>query len=611
MKAKKIMVLMLALVLVCAILVACNGNTPQIETPNENNQEQQEPSTEEPGYEFPVAEKKPTADPDPNNPYDIHDTYTDYSKGDWNFDGTAIVIDLTNSESLNNLYYNYQLTDFDSTKFKSVRERYPYELKDARQKFSPDCINDTLKEYNRSLRLELVNPTKENVLKYIEEFRQDKGVRYSYPELYGSWFATTNDPYTSQQQDSFDKIKLNDAWDVTIGSSSVTVGLIDSGINKTHEDLTDNISSISCGTLPYLDDVQHGTLTAGIIGAVGNNGKGISGVCWNVEIASLKACVGNAHETVDLVIAAINYAKENNIKLLNYSGGFYQNEITDNNDINKLKQAIDNYHGLIVVAAGNAGANIDSKITYPHEFDCDNILVVGASTNDDIRASYSNYSATKVDLFAPGYAYTTNNNGGYIGMAGTSMAAPFVTGVAALILSRYPYLSAKEIKEFIMQNVDSVAALSGKCVSGGRLNAKKAIENSHTHPYFRSTYQNVGVNRGHIATCKACGFVKSTTHKWTEVKKPNTGIVIGYECMPCGAKAEIVALPDPMSLLAPSVLAQVNEKESVTSGDFGIEINRYVAIVRKDGKYYLMIACDNEGKRLADLSKILKREEKA
>ena len=597
MKAKKIIVLMLALVLVCAILVACNDD-------NGNKTDPVERPAEQP------VERKPTVDPNPNNPYDVKNNDTDYSKGDWNFDGTAIIIDFTNAESLNNLFYDFQASDFGSDRYKSVRDRYPSELKDIRQKISSDSSDETVTKYNRSIRLELTTPSKEKVLEYIEELRKDKGIRYAGPELYGSWFLTTNDTEINQEQQKvFDRIKLNDAWDITTGSSSITVGLVDSGINKTHEDLIGNISNISCGTDPYLDQVQHGTLTAGIIGAVGNNGKGTSGVCWNVKIASLKACVGAEHETIDLVIEAIKCAKENNIKLLNYSGGFYQNEINNDSELIRFKQAIDDYPGLIVVAAGNAGANIDSTKTYPHEFDCDNMIVVGATTTSDARASYSNYSATKVDLFAPGYAYTTNNNGRYIGLSATSLAAPYVTGVAALLLSKYPNLCAGELKCFIMQNVDQIASLSGKCVSGGRVNAKKALANAHTHHHFNSTYQNLGVKRGHIAICNLCGFEKSCLHNWMEVKKPNTGIVTGYECFNCHAKSQLVAIPEPFSLLAPNVLALINEKESVTSGDFDIEITKDVAIVKKDGKYYLMIACDDNGNPIADLSRVIRKDE--
>ena len=94
-----------------------------------------------------------------------------------------------------------------------------------------------------------------------------------------------------------------------------------------------------------------------------------------------------------------------------------------------------------------------------------------------------------------------------------------------------------------------------------------------------------------------------------EVKKPNTGIVTGYECFNCHAKYQLVAIPNPSSLLAPNVLALINEKESVTSGDFDIEITKDVAIVKKDGKYYLMIACDDNGNPIADLSRVIRKDE--
>ena len=595
MKIKRVLVVMLLLVLVCTLFVACNDD-------NGNKADPVERPAEQP------VERKPTADPNPNNPYDYDQYNTDFSQGDWNFDGTAILIYFTNTESLNNLFYDYVLDDFDKEKFRSVEDALPFNLSTIREKIKNGILDTEIERYNRELRLELVNPSKENVLRYIEEFNQDKGIKCSQPELYGSWHKTTSDPGINSQHNAFQQISLYDAWDITTGSTSITVGLIDSGVNSAHEDLSGNISNISYGTSPYLDEKNHGTLTAGIIGAVGNNDIGISGVCWSVKIASLKASVGANHETVELVINSIRHAESNGIKILNYSGGFYQSELSPD-QIASLKQTVESYSGLLVVSAGNDGANIDSRTLYPHDFELDNILVVGATDENDTKASYSNYSATRVDLFAPGFAVTTSNTGGYTLDNGTSMSAPYVTGVAALLLSKYPNLCAGELKCFIMQNVDQIASLSGKCVSGGRLNAKKALANAHTHPHFNSTYQNLGVKRGHIAICNLCGFEKSCLHNWMEVKKPNTGIVTGYECFNCHAKSQLVAIPEPFSLLAPNVLALINEKESVTSGDFDIEITKDVAIVKKDGKYYLMIACDDSGNPVADLSRVIRKDE--
>ena len=186
MKIIRILVAMLLLVLVCTLFVACNDD-------NGNKADPVERPVEQP------VERKPTADPNPNNPYDVKNNDTDYSKGDWNFDGTAIIIDFTNTESLNNLFYDFQASDFGSDRYKSVRDRYPSELKDIRQKISSDSSDETVTKYNRSIRLELTTPSKEKVLEYIEELRKDKGIRYAGPELYGSWFLTTNDTEINQE----------------------------------------------------------------------------------------------------------------------------------------------------------------------------------------------------------------------------------------------------------------------------------------------------------------------------------------------------------------------------------------------------------------------------
>ena len=207
---------------------------------------------------------------------------------------------LTNSESMNNLFYDYKIEDFGTNEdFCRIEEPDPFGwLVRIRKQiensipFSIDNIETVdPKGYTRMLKLYLTNPGKDNALRYINELNQKYYVLLAGTDGKGGgeWFATTsNDPYTSKQW-GLEKIKAYDAWDIGKGNSTLTVGNIDSGINQTHEDLIGNMSSLSCGTDPYTDSIDHGTETAGIIGAVGNNGKGISGVCWNIKIASLKA----------------------------------------------------------------------------------------------------------------------------------------------------------------------------------------------------------------------------------------------------------------------------------------------------------------------------------
>ncbi len=607
---KKVIITILILVLACMFFVACNDN----ENPNGNDQQ---------------VVRKPWAQPDSNNYYDVSQNY-DYSKND--FPGEYVPVVLTNSESMNNLFYDYKIEDFGTNEdFCRIEEPDPFGwLVRIRKQiensipFSIDNIETVdPKGYTRMLKLYLTNPGKDNALRYINELNQKYYVLVAAPDGKGGgkWFATTsNDPYTSNQW-GLEKIKAYDAWDIEKGNSTLTVGNIDSGINQTHEDLIGNMSSLSCGTDPYTDSVNHGTRTAGIIGAVGNNGKGISGVCWNIKIASLKACIGASDEDPQLVIAAIEYAKANNVKLLNFSGGFYSGN-NDDSFVSALRNAIATYNGLIVVAAGNENIEIVDENSngvklYPQSFNLDNIIVVGASNRNDERwvsnqLKASNYSSTIVDLFAPGVnIYTTSANSAtrYEYKTGTSLAAPFVTGVAALILSKCPTLSAAELKGFILDNVDAVPSLADKCVTGGRLNAKKAVEAAHTHNKSTCTYTNLGVKRGHTIECRYCNYTETDVHTWSPVKVPNTGIVKHYICIFCGAITDIIAIPLPGAVFNEQVLAMIEEKESVTSGDYEFEITKDIVLVKKGGKYWLWVACDENGNTLADLSKVLKKEE--
>ena len=611
MKIKRILVAMLLLVLVCTLFVACN---------DDNGGEQ--------------LTRKPWAKSDPNNQYDLlsDSQRIDYSIMD--FDGEYIVVILTNSESLNNLFYDYKVEDFGENWFKEAEvldavsadklARIRKQIKNSIAYDSNDPQMIDPGTYTREVKLYLKEPGKENALRYGAELLKNDYVRNVEPDTIGGvWFGTTSSDPQIADQWGLEKIKAFDAWDITTGSSRVTVGHIDSGISRSHEDLASNVSTTGYSDErenPFSDTANHGTRTAGVIGAVGNNGKGVSGVCWNVNIVSLKSCFGSRTEDAQLVINALEYAKNNNIKLLNFSGGFYESAEFDNKYKEPLRSAIQSYNGLIVVAAGNSGYNIVNENAsgiklYPQSFELDNVLVVGATARDDTAWNnsdgVSNYGKSVVDLFAPGVDIQTTSAASekaYGQVTGTSLAAPFVTGVAALMLSIEPNLTAEQLKSRIMSTVDPVPALSNLCVSGGRLNAKKAVE-AHGHNLTTCTYTSNGVRRGHSVSCDFCSYTDTEVHNWCPVKVPKTEIVEYHICTKCLEKTEIIEIPHPSSLLAPNVLALINEKESVTSGDFDIEITKDVAIVKKDGKYYLMIACDDNGNPIADLSRVIRKDE--
>ncbi|NCD32490.1 MAG: hypothetical protein EOL87_03635 [Spartobacteria bacterium] len=291
-------------------------------------------------------------------------------------------------------------------------------------------------------------------------------------------------------------IDAPEAWAIETGSSDVIVGVIDSGVDYNHPDLAANMWK-NTGEVPnnnwdddgngYVDDVYgwnfyadskdpwddggHGTHCSGTIGAVGNNGVGVAGVCWNVKIMALKFMGNNGGNTSDAV-DAIYYATRNGAKLTSDSwGGTGRSQSL----IDAIQDA-DNHDILFVAAAGNDGVDNDAHPHYPSSYPQNNIIAVAASDSSDQLASFSHYGRTSVDLAAPGVDIgSTYPDNDYVYMSGTSMATPHVAGACALLWSHYPDLSAADVRSMILENVDTKSAFSGKCVTGGRLNVYKAL----------------------------------------------------------------------------------------------------------------------------------------
>lgn len=288
-----------------------------------------------------------------------------------------------------------------------------------------------------------------------------------------------------------------EAWDISTGSRSVVVAVIDTGIDQTHPDLVGNLwtnpdeiaaNGIDDDGNGYVDDVHgwdwvnadnhpnddngHGSHCAGIIGALGNNGSGAAGVCWQVSLLGLKFLNASGSGFESDGAEAIAYATHMGVSVTSnsYTGPVFSQAMKE------VIDAADAAGILFVAAAGNNASNIDASPEYPAAYDSANILSVTASTRTDELAGFSNFGATNVDLAAPGHEiYSTLHNGAYGYKSGTSMAAPHVAGAIALLKSLHPALTATEIRELIVSTVNPLPALSGKCVSGGRLNLYNAL----------------------------------------------------------------------------------------------------------------------------------------
>ena len=379
----------------------------------------------------------------------------------------------------------------------------------------------------RILHLTLSIHSKENVLNAISILEEREDIYSAEPNYLGEPEATPNDEYCDDNlQWLIDKIQLTDAWDIETGSDSVKVGIIDTGIDIMHPDLIGRVnlglseSFVSHYSSPVSNIVDgHGTHVAGIIGAQGNNSIGISGVCWNVDLVSLRVdklpdSEGKIYWSLAAIIAAIQYADEKGIDILNFSGGFLT---APSEYIYAIELQIENFDGLFVCAAGNEYKNNDIVATYPSNFSLDNLISVGASTSGDTKRENSNYGKTTVDIFAPGENIYSTFNGEYGIGSGTSMAAPVVAGVAALLLSAHPELTAQELKAVILSSVDVVYDGNGNnvfgnlCVSGGRINAYKALNNNLLHNYSYISTSSTS----HNCVCSTCGYQKPANHTWS------------------------------------------------------------------------------------------------
>jgi subtilisin family serine protease len=287
-------------------------------------------------------------------------------------------------------------------------------------------------------------------------------------------------------------ISATNAWDLTTGSTNVIVGVIDTGIRYTHHDLTNQmwhnphpgsyqgfsndvygINAITGSGNPF-DDNNHGTHVSGTIGAAANDGNPSVGVTWHVQLMGCKFLSAAGSGFTSDAITCVDYAVFNKARILNNSwgGGGYSQGLFD--AINAaLQQGV-----LFVAAAGNAANNNDLIPFYPCNYQLDNVVSVAAIDRTDSLAVFSDYGQNTVHLGAPGvdiFSSTAGSDTEYQIFSGTSMATPHVVGVAALILSRFPTADLTELKDRLLLGVVKTPALTGRTITGGRVNAYNSL----------------------------------------------------------------------------------------------------------------------------------------
>ncbi|PYK96234.1 MAG: hypothetical protein DME19_20385, partial [Verrucomicrobia bacterium] len=317
-------------------------------------------------------------------------------------------------------------------------------------------------------------------------------------------------------------INAPEGWDAQNTAPNIVVAVIDTGVRYTHEDLAANmwvnpgesgpgllgvdksINGIDDDGDGYVDDVHginailgtgvpwddygHGTHVSGTLGGLGNNSVGIVGVAWRVQIMACKFLDATGQGSISDAITCIDYARKKGAKIINASwGGYTFNSTALYDAISSARSA-----GILFVAAtGNDNNDNDVNPLYPASYDLDNIIAVAATDRTDNRAWFSNYGARTVDLGAPGAAIFSCWNGSdsdYRYLDGTSMAAPHVVGVCALLWAHYPNDTYLQVKNRVLSNIDPLPALAGRTVTGGRLNLQKALGGSAPPPALTADF---------------------------------------------------------------------------------------------------------------------------
>ncbi|RAL26421.1 S8 family peptidase [Thermoflavimicrobium daqui] len=318
---------------------------------------------------------------------------------------------------------------------------------------------------NKQLGFEEVKIKGKSVDQALQEYKNDPQVEYAEKNVtyHATW--TPNDPYFSQQY-ALKKVNAEQAWDVTRGSSTVKIAIVDTGVDYNHPDLAGKVDKgydfVNNDNDP-MDQQGHGTHCAGIAAAVTNNAAGIAGMAPNVRILAERVLDANGSGTLADVADGITHAADAGAKVISLSLGGSSGATTLQNAVSYASSK----GAVVVAAAGNSNTSAPSYPAYYSQ-----AIAVAATDQNDRRASFSNYGSW-VDVAAPGVSIMSTYPGNtYRSLSGTSMATPLVAGLAGLLASQGK--SASTIRSNIESSADKISG-TGTYWTHGRVNANNAV----------------------------------------------------------------------------------------------------------------------------------------
>jgi len=411
---------------------------------------------------------------------------------DDNFTDCTVIVTMTRQASLN--LREHQISDFSEIGFTeiknlsyaveaNVREQFYERQYEERSNFSDSHYglmreNVDVEDFRQIISLTLREPSRENVLDAIRILEQRDDVFAVSP----NWVVKPGSLVNMRGQAAVTRVSLPQAWSITHGSADITVGIMDTGVDITHPDLAGRMhpansilhrdftgSSIS----PLVDHGfphrwnGHGTHVAGIVGPM---------TAWNIRMASLRVfCTVTGSASFRSVLDAIDHAMAMNIDILNFSANGFPHDAT-------LAQRLRDFNRPFVSSAGNDNLHLTPTSNHIGRASIPNLIVVGASNSaNDNRASFANHGAAVVCIFAPGVSILSTvpssvHSSRYVSWNGSSMAAPMVAGVAALMLSLNPNLNGRTLRNILMYTTRRGAScIRSGSVSGGIVNAHEAV----------------------------------------------------------------------------------------------------------------------------------------
>jgi len=369
-----------------------------------------------------------------------------------------------------------------------------------------------------SLGIYVARPSEESQLtEWLDRWTSDPNVEYVHYSESVELLAAPNDEFYINQS-YLKQIHAPEAWDIATTNTSITIAIVDTGIDLNHPDLKNNlvagVNLINPGGMPQ-DDHGHGTSVAGVLAAIGNNSEGVAGLAWKAKIMPIKAIEADGQGNEDKLGQGIMYAVDNGAKIIVLSVGLHRYSPF----LEEVSAYAESKGVLLISAVGNEGKAVKYPAAYP------TVLAVGGVGTDNKVMLESNYGP-EVDLVAPWKVYTTALGGGYEYKQGTSMGAPQVAGAAALVLSKYPGLKPFEVRNLLLQSAEDIEDKGWDPYAGyGLLRVDRALKDTYKADIFEPNDRSETAHRLPLDSMIVGILNKGSDQDWFYIDPPYKGSV--------------------------------------------------------------------------------------